>query len=310
MSAYGHHMEREYSAQSLSSREVSERTSSYAMESGFYMSSFATTIFIASLVTVGLLFITLLIALTVMLQSCESKSRGIVEVQKPSYDSNYCHIFSLHMELNNFEADQFPSVCRVVASQYIKQGQYATDLNSTMGIVEDYFGSITPQHDGLDVVLMDVDDILSLNPQYSNFSVHRYDHYGCSDCMEEAKHLKHMLILRLYMKLHSSGWPLILLSRKPETHRNTSVEYLVSAGYTAWSSLIMSRSEAELHMDSSDYFSKRRAAMQREGFRIIGIISSHMDALRGPFLGRRIFKLPNPIYNNFEYQIEDIHTPK
>ncbi|KAL6123613.1 hypothetical protein ACLB2K_076134 [Fragaria x ananassa] len=309
MSAYGHHMEQEYSAQSLSSREGSERASSYVMESGFYMSSFATTIFIASLVTVGLLFITLLIALTVMLQSCESKSRGAVEAQKGSYDSNYCHLFSLHMELNNFEADQFPSVCRVVALQYIKEGQYARDLNSTMWMIEDYFGSITPQHDG-DVVLMDVDDILSSDPQYSNVSMHRYDHYGCSDCVEEAKHLKHMLILRLYMKLHANGWPLILLSRKPETHRNTSVEYLVTAGFTAWSSLILSRSEAELHMDSSDYFSRRRATMQREGFRIMSIISSHMDALRGPLLGKRIFKLPNPLYHNLEHQIEDTHTPK
>lgn len=307
MSAYGHHMEREYSAPSLSSREGSERASSYTMESGFFMSSFATTILIAALVTVGLLLITLLIALTVMLQSCESKSHGVVEVLKPSYDSNYCHIFSLHMELNNFEADEFPSICRVVARQYIKQGQYARDLNSTMWMVLDYFSSITPQHDDLDVVLMDMDDILSSNP--SNVLVRRYDHDDCSDCVEEAKHLKHMLIMRLYTKLHASGWPLILLSRKPETHRNTSIEYLVTAGYTAWSSLIM-RSEDELHLDSCDYFSKQRAAMQREGFRIIGTISSHMDALRGPFLGKRIFKIPNPIYYNFEHQIKDTHTTK
>ncbi|XP_050387607.1 uncharacterized protein At2g39920 isoform X2 [Argentina anserina] len=306
MSAYGHHMEREYSAQTLSSHE--ERASSYVMESGFYMSSFATTIFIASLITVGLLFITLLIALTVMLQSCESKSRGIVEVQKETYDSNYCHIFFLHMELNNFEGGQFPSICRVAAIQYIKKGQYARDLNSTISMIEEYFGSVTPQHDGLDVVLMDVDDILSSNPQNNNVSAQQYDHYACSHRVEEAKHLKHMFILRLYMKLHASGWPLILLSRKPETYRTPSVQYLVSAGYKAWSSLIM-RSEAELHMETGDYFSKRRAAMQREGFRIIGSISSQMDALRGPFLGKRIFKLPNPIYYDLEHQIEDMHTP-
>lgn len=79
----------------------------------------------------------------------------------------------MHMELNNFEADEFPSICRVVALQYIEQGQYARDLNSTMWMVLDYFSSITPQHDGLDVVLMDMDDILSSNPQYSNVLVRR-----------------------------------------------------------------------------------------------------------------------------------------
>ncbi|XP_048446568.1 uncharacterized protein At2g39920 [Pyrus x bretschneideri] len=301
MSAYGRHMEREYSAQSLSGGG-SERASSYAMETGFYMSSFATAIFIGALVTVGVLLITLLIALTVMLQSCESKSHGVVETQKLSFDYNHCQIFSLHMELNAVEADRFPSICRVVALQYIKEGQYARDLNSTVSMIQDYFSGISPTHDGPDVVLIDIDDILS-----SNRRLHRYDQYGGSDFVEEAKHLKQMFILRLYMELHAGGWPLILLSRKPEAERNSSTEDLISAGYRAWSSLIM-RSEDELRMESHDYFSKRRDAMQREGFRVIASISSHMDALRSPFSGERIFKLPNPIYYNFSHQIEDIHT--
>ncbi|XP_050155574.1 uncharacterized protein At2g39920 isoform X1 [Malus sylvestris] len=296
MSAYGRHMEREYSPESLSS-EGSERASSYAMETGFYMSSFATTIFIGALITVGLLLIALLIALTVMLQSCENRSHGIVETHNPSFDYNHCQILSLHMELNG-EADRFPSMCRVVALQYIKEGQYVRDLNSTMSMIQNYFSSITPAHDGLDVVLIDIDDIRSSNPRHSNLPLPQYDQYGCSDCVEEAKHLKHRFILRLYMELHASGWPLILLSRKPEAERNSSIEDLISAGFRAWSTLTM-RSEDELHMESRDYFSKRRDAMQREGFRIIASISSHMDALRGPFSGERIFKLPNPIYYNF-----------
>lgn len=69
--------------------------------------------------------------------------------------------------------------------------------------------------------------------------LHRDDQYGSRDCVEEAKQLKHVFILRLYMKLHASRWPLILLSRKPETQRNSSIDYLISAGFRAWSSLIM-----------------------------------------------------------------------
>lgn len=147
--------------------------SRYVMESGFYMTSFAATIFIAGLVTVGVLLITLLIALTVMLQSCQSKSSGVVEIQKASDDYNDCKIFALYAELNSLEADEFPSICREFAIQYIRVGQYARDLNATLQVVESYFSSIMPLNNGLDVVLIDIDDILSSNPHYTNLFMHR-----------------------------------------------------------------------------------------------------------------------------------------
>ncbi|XP_018821686.1 uncharacterized protein At2g39920 isoform X2 [Juglans regia] len=298
MSAYAHEMEREISARSLSSRN-SEMGSRYVMESGFYMTSFAATIFIASLVTVGVLLITLLIALTVMLQSCQSKSSGVVEIQKTVNDYNGCKFFALYAELNIFEADEIPSTCQAFAIWYIKAGQYAKDLNATMLVVENYFSSITPPNDGLDVVLMDIDDILSSDPHHNNLLMHRFDQLGCRDCVEEATHLKHLLIFRLYMKLQAGGWPLVLLSRRSVIQKNATVGYLISAGYSGWTSLIM-RSDDELQMDACQYFSTRRALMQRDGFQITGVISSRMDALTGPFLGKRIFKLPNAIYYNLE----------
>lgn len=132
------------------------------------MTSFAATIFIGALVTFGILLLTLLIALTVMLQSCQSKSAGVVEIGKLSDDYNYCKIYVLHAELNGLEADDFPSICKDLAVRYIKEGQYARDLNFTMWVVEGYFNSITPVYDGLDVVLMDIDDILPTNIHYTN----------------------------------------------------------------------------------------------------------------------------------------------
>lgn len=57
-------------------------------------------------------------------------------------------------------------------------------------------------------------------------------------------------------------------------------------------------------MDMCEYFYTRRGVMQRDGFRITGVISSHMDALTGPYLGKRIFKLPNAMYASFDNQIE------
>ena len=51
-------------------------------------------------------------------------------------------------------------------------------------------------------------------------------------------------------------------------------------------------------MDSYEYFSRRRAALMKEGFRIGGTISSNYDALIGPYFGKLVFKLPNPIFHN------------
>ncbi|XP_058081427.1 uncharacterized protein At2g39920-like isoform X2 [Magnolia sinica] len=58
--------------------------------------------------------------------------------------------------------------------------------------------------------------------------------------VEDVKHPMHMFVLRLHMKLHASGWSLILFSRMPEKQRNATMDHLISAGYRSWSSLIMS----------------------------------------------------------------------
>ncbi|EEF31983.1 hypothetical protein RCOM_0498450 [Ricinus communis] len=211
MSAYAHQMEREYSAQSLLSRGGSEMGSHYVVESGFYMTSFAAIIFVGALVTVGVLFITLLIALTVMLQSCESRSKGIIEIQIPNDDYNYCKTFTLHAELNNLGPDDFPPICRNLAFHSIKESHYERDLNSTMWLVEKYFDSVEPLNDGLNVKAGEIAEC----------------HY-----------------------------------RAPYFGR-------------------IQRLDDEMGMDSHKYFLKRRMMIQREGFRITGIISSQMDALIG-----------------------------
>lgn len=69
--------------------------------------------------------------------------------------------------------------------------------------------------------------------------LHRVNVRGYIEYIEEAKHLKHMFTLKLFMKLQVRGWPVILLSRKHEGQRNATTELLISAGYRGWSSLIM-----------------------------------------------------------------------
>lgn len=170
------------------------------LETGFYMTSFAATIFIAALVTIGVLFITLLIALTVMLQSCQSRSAGVIQSQKSDYDYNKCEVLVMHAELNNLESGHIPIVCRVPTVLYIKEGQYARDLNSTMLVVENYFSIVSPLNDGLDMVLVDIDDILSSNHQNANILLQRYflvpfKTFSHLDCSSLGSHIRFLTLL-------------------------------------------------------------------------------------------------------------------
>ncbi|TYG73168.1 hypothetical protein ES288_D04G079300v1 [Gossypium darwinii] len=321
MSAYGHQMEREFSSQSLLSREDTESGSQYVLESGFYMKSFAATIFIAGLLIVGVLLVTLIVTLAVMLQSYESRSKGVVEIEKASDSYHYCKAFALHGELNSLEEPEIPPVCWNLAIHYIEGGEYERDLNFTISMIESFFDTISPSDNHLDAVLMDIDDILASNHTYSHQSMHQqqFNQYGSnkpSGSIEDAANLKHWRILELYVKLKSRGWSLILLSRKPERQRNVTAEQLEAVGFNGWSSLIKRffgykrgccleiwkkgyrRADSEMEMETWEYFRTRRTAMKEEGTQIISVISSQLDALTGSSLGKRVFKLPKPLHYN------------
>ncbi|KAJ1422322.1 HAD superfamily [Sesbania bispinosa] len=300
MSAYANQLEQS------SFSDDSEAGTHYELVSGFYMTSFTATIFVASLVTLGVLLITLLITLVIMLESCQSRNTGVVELLNINDYYSYCRVYSLHAELNNLEGYGLPSICRDLALHYIKGGQYARDLNLTISMIDDYFKSVRPSDDGLDVVLMDIDDIVPLSPYSSNL-FHRFHNDSISNCIKEAKNVKLMLLLRLYMNLQTGGWSMILLSREPGMYQNVTINHLVSAGFRDWSSLMM-RAEGSDSPKGNEYFSRQRNVIQKKGFRIKSIISSHMDALTPPDTRIQNFLLPDLVCDKFEQQIESIDT--
>lgn len=132
------------------------------------MSAFAATSFISGLLTVGISVFSLLVALIVMLNSCQSRGSGVLEMNKntPGYD--YCWNWALHVELNSLSGDLFPTICDDINTQYVKEGHYKKDLNIAVTIAEEFFSCIRPQGDGRDVVLMDADDFLTSEPVYVN----------------------------------------------------------------------------------------------------------------------------------------------
>ncbi|XP_068484628.1 uncharacterized protein At2g39920-like isoform X2 [Phaseolus vulgaris] len=293
MSAYGHQMEQIYSAHSLSGGSELRR-SSFVLESGFYITSFVATILVAALAAAGLLLITLLVSLAMMLQSCQSSHAGIIELGNINDDYNYCKIYSLHAKLNNLEGDTFPSLCKELAIQYVKGGQYARDLDSTKSVMEDYFNTVRPSDDDLDVVFIDIDGIVSPNPHSSTLL------QSIEKCMIEARNLKQVVVLRLYMKLQAGGWSIILSSREHGKHQNVTINHLLSAGFSGWSSLMMR--EDEDSSKGNELFSRQRNVIQSKGFRIKSVISSEVDALSVGDRGIRFFLVPDPIFHKFEQQ--------
>lgn len=293
-------MEREFSAQSLSSTGgsvVAEMGSRFSMEAGIYMSSFAATVFISGLVIVGVSVTALLISLTVMLQSCENGNSGVLQMYKDIDLYGYCKSYALHAELNSLDVDFFPATCKDVAIRYINEGQYMRDLNITVGIAEDFFSRVRPLNDSREIVLMDADDFFTSE----NLHSHLLKRWVNEDAFHDSSRVKNMFAVKLYLILQAGGWPLILISRKPEKLRDATIEHLASMGCSGWSSLIL-RMDNETQMDSQKHFSRQRTALQNKGFRIIATISSQMDAVRGPCLGECIFKLPTPMFN---YKMED-----
>ncbi|XP_026426281.1 uncharacterized protein At2g39920-like [Papaver somniferum] len=291
-------LDRRNSTYALSSRGGSEFGSQYMMESGFYITSFAATVFIASAITLVVLFMTLLITLTVMLQSCQSQSGGVVEQQKPITDTYaYCRLFREHAELNGLGPIEFPKSCHPYATQYITEGQYLGDLKLTILMAKRYLSSLALK-DNFDIVLIDLDDILqSNNPRNTSQLQFRFDMNDVigPKRIEELNYSVKAILLEFYSELRDSGWAVIYITRNPEKQRNVTEENLLSAGYGGWTSLIM-RTDEEMKMETWEYLARRRKELNNQGFRIRSVISSKMEALAGPCLGTRNFKIVDPIY--------------
>ncbi|KAK8955922.1 hypothetical protein KSP40_PGU015841 [Platanthera guangdongensis] len=281
------------SSHSLLSRRQSEMGSRYVVESGVFMSSLSATIFIVALVIIGVLMLTLLIALTVMLQSCKRSGSGVFDDAKKSNHHDHCNLFIFHAELNNLAASEIPIICKLHTFQFSKE-RYLRDLNTSLWFVEEYFSTLKPDKDGLDAILLDADDILSSTENLSSISSLEWIKQ-----FEDMNHQARVLIVRLLVQLQASNWPFILFSRKPSKLFNTTWRTLIFSGYAGQSSLIM-RSADEIEMESWEYLSSRRVQLQKQQFRIAGLISSQLDAFRGSCLGRRNFKLPYPLFYGLE----------
>ncbi|VAI77469.1 unnamed protein product [Triticum turgidum subsp. durum] len=101
--------------------------------------------------------------------------------------------------------------------------------------------------------------------------------------------------LKLYNELQGLGFHIILLTGRSELQRNATEDNLLFAGYNSWEKLIL-RQISDIGKTAVQYKSERRAAMEAEGFKILGNSGDQWSDLIGLPMATRSFKLPNPMY--------------
>ncbi|VAI89837.1 unnamed protein product [Triticum turgidum subsp. durum] len=92
-----------------------------------------------------------------------------------------------------------------------------------------------------------------------------------------------------------SNAPYYAVSGWGELQRNATEENLLFAGYHSWEKLIL-RQISDIGKTAVQYKSERRAAMEAEGFKILGNSGDQWSDLIGLPMATRSFKLPNPMY--------------
>ncbi|KAH7657077.1 Acid phosphatase protein [Dioscorea alata] len=180
------------------------------------------------------------------------------------------------------------------AFEYIEEGQFLQDLKLTVQVAESYFSTMKPDGDGSGVILVDADDVLL--PDINNTGSPGQNRIKRVDDVENQAR---SLVLELHLKLQTHGWILIPFSRRHMKHYNATIASLSSVGFGGHSSLIM-RSDDEVAMENWKFISERRVRLHNQGVHISSVISSQMDALTGPCLGQRNFKLAHPIHHRTE----------
>ncbi|EFJ37727.1 hypothetical protein SELMODRAFT_139413 [Selaginella moellendorffii] len=313
MSSYGQRLEASESTQSLLSRRGSEFGNRYVQidDAGIYLSSLAVTILLSSVATIGILLFTLVVTLSVMLGSCQSQpmllhgSWGEMIRAPPCRQEeargNPCESFRLNAEMNNLQGWLLPRECSSYVGNYMVNGQYLLDVEAAVGAARSYLEAIAPGGDGLDAIVLDIDDtVLSNVPYYTEhqFGVEQYNVTAWNEWVEQARAPPLRSMLSLYRQMVDANWSMIFITGRPEQQRNKTAENLFKAGFSDWMSLNL-RFQNEVGTTAVNYKSSRRMHLERKGYRIRASIGDQWSDLIGPAAGNRTFKLPNPMYYIF-----------
>ncbi|KAJ7569571.1 hypothetical protein O6H91_01G084500 [Diphasiastrum complanatum] len=300
VSTFGQRLERDESSLSLLSSRGSEFGSRYiqADDSGVYLSSLAVTILVSSTATIAILLITLTITLAVMLGACRVQPEMLLSQNRMNAPNN-CLAFIRNVEVNNVNGWVLPKDCEKSVSEYICTGQYYSDVAETLNAAGRYLQSTVLKADASDAIVLDVDETALSNIPYFAQRLYddaRLDGKSWTDWVRAAEAPPLLPTLSLYRELVAANWSVIFITNRQEAQRSSTIQNLLSAGYDNWAELIL-RSQDEQQLAASEYKSKRRVDLSREGYHIWTILGDQWSDMMGAASGNQTFKLPNPMYH-------------
>ncbi|KAM0938216.1 putative Acid phosphatase [Dioscorea sansibarensis] len=212
----------------------------------------------------------------------------------------YCESWRLAVETNNAgDWHKIPHRCTDLVKEYVNGQQYTTDSKVVARHAQAYAKTIEVAKDAKDVWIFDVDETLISNLQHYTIDGYRSKVDNESAFEKWALSAKAPALpwsLWLYKKLQGLGFHLVLLTGRKETHRNSTEQNLISAGYHSWKKLIL-RNSTETGKSAQEYKASKRAELVAKGYRIHGNSGDQWSDLLGWPEAKRSFKIPNPMYH-------------
>jgi len=254
---------------------------------GVYLSSVAVTVLMAVMATIGIILFTLVVTLAVMLGKCQKAPLP-----------NPCASFALNTELNNLQGLLVPQDCKSFVATYVDSGQYLTDFAVAVEAARTYLNTIDAGDDGMDLVVLDIDETALSNVPYyvvNNYGVDAWDEGKWNGWVKNASAPALEAMLSMYTDLRSQNWSFAFITGRPESQREETAQNLASSGYSHWATLVL-RAPEEAPLTAVEYKSEHRRRLEKDGYRIRSSLGDQWSDLEGGTVGNRTFKLPNPMY--------------
>ncbi|CAL5038996.1 unnamed protein product [Urochloa decumbens] len=217
-------------------------------------------------------------------------------------DALFCDSWRLSVETANAGPWRaIPARCADFVGDYMEGPRYASD--SAVAAADSLaFASGAMAAAGAGAAkpawVFDIDETLLTNAPYyavNGWGSQEFNETSFDEWVDAAKAPALPSSLKLYNELQQLGFHVILLTGRSEFQRNSTEANLLFAGYKSWEKLIL-RQPSDIGKTAVLYKSERRAAMEAEGFKILGNSGDQWSDLLGIPMATRSFKLPNPMY--------------
>ncbi|CAL4910004.1 unnamed protein product [Urochloa decumbens] len=147
------------------------------------------------------------------------------------------------------------------------------------------------------VWLFDIDEtVLSSLPYYAKhgFGTKKHNFTSFREYVLEGNSPPLLETRRLYDVVRSIGIKTVFLSTRKEELRNITESNLQNKGFSDWFKLLLKPNDC--NGTALVYKSGERKKLQDAGYEIVGSIGDQWSDLIGQAEGKRLFKVPNPIY--------------